>query len=721
VGTVCIIGNQNSGKSTLFNLLTKSQSQVGNWPGVTVEILYKKVFIDNDEVKFVDLPGSYGIRNNTTLDEKETTDFLLKEDYDLILNLIDITSLERSLLLTVQLLELGKPVVVILNKIDLIDKKQLLLLKAKLMSVLKLKILTISAQNKSNIDEINASIKELRVIPTDKKYGLLSLYPKEIISVFKKEKQEISLYQFIDNIKYSQEKNFSSLRSKLSLADNAHFSNEGEITVAKEMCDDDLELTFIEIRYEIVKKILKRINISVSRTSNKSDYIDSILLNRFIGIPFFFFLMYLMFCFSIELGGILQPYFEIIAWKTFAEIPLSLFEYAGIDNKLITIPIYGLGNGLRTVAAFIPLIAFLYLFISILEESGYLTRAAFVMNRLLKKIGLEGKSLIPLIVGFGCNVPAIMSTRIIKNKTNRLAVILAIPFISCSARLSVFLILSSVFFKDHANNLIFILYLIGIFFGLLSIIIVNKCTSNQNLLYNDFLVELPDYQLPKIKAVLYKAWYKTKDFVVGAGKLIIIVCVIIQIMNSFSFHGFINKKNQDSILISVGKSITPIFEPIGITKENWPASVGIIAGLLAKEVIIGTLNSLYSINQHNNQINYTENDNDYLREFTINKMKILFHSKLSVFCYMLFILLYFPCISVFSAIHKELGLSWAVVSSLWSTLIAYACAVSTYQFGTYLSKGTISLLPIILSISLVFIITIVLIINIKRDTENAAQ
>ncbi|MFV9927358.1 MAG: ferrous iron transport protein B [Candidatus Midichloria sp.] len=698
---ICIVGNPNSGKSTLFNLLTSSQAQVGNWSGVTVEAYSKSVVIDHKSFEFFDLPGAYSLREETTLDEKETTNFLLHSKYDAILNLIDITSLERSLNLTLQLLELGKPVVLILNKLDLVQSRQALVLKSRLASLVNFPVLVISTKKKGSLNKLRQFLSALDLSQPWDNRKFLDFYPTYLIKIF--EQEETTFYEFLKKIKSAQD--------------------EPGVRLAKQQLIDqygpDLDLFLIELRYEAVKKVLSALHTHIIRKPNKSDFIDKFLLNKFIELPFFLLMMYLMFYFSIEVGGTLQEPFEDLAEKLFVYTPLALLSKLGMENQLFTTLIYGMGNGIKTVAEFIPLIACLYFFISALEESGYLARAAFAMNKFLKKLGLEGKSLIPLIIGFGCNVPAIMSSRIIKDKANRLAVILAIPFMPCSTRLTVFLILGSIFFKEYVNDIIFLLYLIGIVFGIISILIVRKFNFNQKA--NNFLIEVPDYHMPKISAVLHKTWHKTKDFVLGSGKIIIMVCFVVQLLNSFSLQGFIKDHKQDSILVMMGKSITPILKPMGITEENWPASVGIVTGLLAKEVIIGTLNSLYMTNSDipkQGIIDFAI-DNEVLKDQAINRIHNLFHTNLSAFCYMVFILLYFPCVSVFASIQKELSILWAVISTLWSTIIAYTCAVFLYQLGTYTAYGRISILPMIVSISLSILIFFTLVININRETKDA--
>lgn len=696
---VCIVGNHNAGKSTFFNLLTKSQSHTGNWAGVTVETFSTIISIKNKTYEFVDLPGSYGLRDNGALDEKETSNFLLNNKYDLILNLIDITSLKKSLPLTMQLFELGKPVLILLNKVDLVNKRQALMLQQKLKKLLNCQILLTSNKNLKTILKVQKFLAsdDFTNLQTN---AFLNFYPQDIIQIFK-HFNDISFFNFLNNA-YAVNK----------LDDNLALVKEQLINKYQ-----DADLALIELRYEAVKNLIENINIKINKKPNHSDSIDQVLLNKFLGLPFFLLIMYITFYFSIKVSGLFQDFFADSAEKIFIYLPINILNYFEIQNKFISLVIYSIGTGVKTVAAFIPLIACLYLFITFLEEFGYLSRSAFIMNRFLKKIGLDGRSLIPIIVGFGCNVPAIMSTRIIQNKSRRLAVILAIPFMLCSARLTVFLILSSLFFENHADKIIFLLYLIGISFGVLSMLLVHKLQANNQQYLSDFVIELPDYQFPKFSVLCSRSWNKTKEFILGAGKLIIITCFIIQILNSFSFQGFIDDhtSDYDSILVTIGKSITPLFKPMGIQPDNWPASVALITGILAKEVILGTLNSLYST--ANIQINFAEGNNE-LKVDVINKMKLLFNNELSIFCYMLFILLYFPCVSVFAIIKKELNLFWVVVSSLWSTIIAYTCAVLLYQIGSYSSH--FYFFPIAISSTLLASLLVILTINIRKEIKKNA-
>ena len=694
---ICIIGNPNAGKSTFFNLLTKSQNRIGNWSGVTVEVTPRIASIKNKNYEFVDLPGSYSLRNTDNLDEQETNHFLLNNDYDLILNLIDITSLEKSLHLTLQLFELSKPILIVLNKIDLVSKRQALILQHKLKFLLNCQVLFFSHKQPKSFIKIQNFLVTYNNFEDLQTNDFLKFYPEEITQLF------------------NQAGN-SSFFSFLKQAFTTNKLDNDSTLVKKQLLNNysDPDLALIEIRYEAVKKLLKNINIKINKHPNYSDFIDRLLLNKFLGTPFFLLIMYLTFNLSIKIAGLFRDFFENTTEKIFIVLPTNILNYYEVQNKFISFIVYGIGTGIKTVAEFIPLIACLHFFITFLEETGYLSRSAFVMNRFLKKIGVDGRSLIPIITGFGCNVPAIMSTRIIKSKARRLAVIITIPFMSCSARLTVFIILSSLFFANNAGKIIFLLYLIGISFGILSMLLVHKLQVNNQQYVHDFIIELPDYQFPKISVLFYRVWNHTKEFILGAGKLIIAICFIIQVLNSFSFKGFIenHNSNYDSILVAIGKSITPLFEPMGIQPDNWPASVGLVTGILAKEAILGTLNSLYST--ADTRVNFTSNE---LKKDVINKIKSSFINELSVFCYMLFILLYFPCVSVFAVIRKELSLFWAIISSLWSTIIAYTCAVLVYQIGTYSSH--FYFFSITISSILLVALFIIVIINIRKETENA--
>ena len=428
-----------------------------------------------------------------------------------------------------------------------------------------------------------------------------------------------------------------------------------------------------------------------------------------------------MFIFTISFGGAFIDFFDQSFQALLVDGGTHWLTGMGLPDWLVTIVANGFGGGIKVVSTFIPIIASLYLFLSVLEDSGYLARGAFVMDRFMQSIGLPGKSFIPLMVGLGCTVPAIYATRSLEYQKDRIITVMMSPFISCGARLPVYILFAAVFFPDNAQHLVFSLYLIGVVIAVLTgLMLKNTLLGGEN---TPFVMELPAYHMPRLQNVLIKTWEKLSSFIFGAGKLIVIVVVILSFLNSLGTDGsFGNENNEKSVLTNIGKGITPIFEPMGVHEDNWPATVGIFTGLFAKEVVVGTIDSLYS-----SQLNVSDSNEEFdlLRDMKaalatipenlsaindswsdpvginvgdvkdldaiaaeqevattlFSALKTAFGGTLAAFSYLLFILLYSPCVSALGATYKETGVNWTVFSILWSTFLAYSIATMVYQAG----------------------------------------
>lgn len=742
---LCIIGNPNSGKTTMFNLLTHSHGDTGNWHGVTVEKQSKVVSVNRQQVVFIDLPGFYSIRKDGSIDERHTSQFLLEQDYDVILNVIDITSFERALYTTVQLLEIGKPVVLILNKSESIKESQANAIQKVLSEILRIPVYLFSQNyKKKQIRAFTYSIVDTALRASYQAAAILSLHSlyhsftgdfEEVCSL----NPNLSLYVFFQNI--ADEKKIGTIATV-----QQQFLQDLNLRFMK-VAGEDVDLFLINIRYQIAQYLIQQINLEAEPVKTH-DFIDKVLLSRFIGLPIFACVMYAVFSSSIWIGELFKEPFGIIAAALCIDLPIDVLHYYNIHSALLEIILNGIGSGIKTVAEFIPVIGSLYIFLTYLEESGYLARTAFLMNRLFKKIGLHGNSFIPMIIGFSCNVPAIMATRVISNTRVRVATILMLPFISCSARLAVFIIFAGVFFPNDSKNLILALYLVGMFFAGITALLVSKLSSKKSLKHTeDFIIELPDYQIPKLMKVISKTVYKLKSFVLGAGKLICVVCFILHVLHSFSFKGDVLVQDRHkSILVSISKSVTPIFNPIGVTNENWPATVGLITGLLAKEAVIGTLSSLYDTDQYNDYINQNkfidsikeaavmfkenlfgsqENSSNLAADGNVgvnDSIRIVeryFSNSFQVLCYLVFILLYFPCISVFAVTKKEIGTTFAILSGLWTTSVAYSVSSCLYQIYQFQQNHTYYVLPSLCSLSVaVIVMYFIIFMSKKYDTVN---
>lgn len=668
-----LVGTPNSGKSTIFNKLTKANQKTGNWSGVTVSAKTIKI---NNNLELVDLPGIHtlSLPQNLSLDEKTTITNLLEGYYDFIINIIDADNLQRSLFLTVQLLELGKPIILLVNKSDLAKSKNIAIDINELANscfIPKEQVLLTSTKARSCEQDILKVITSQTIIPP------LSYQPYA-------EKELEAAKAIFENIAPTK-LTAAALFLKL---DNSYcpitISNVQADTVAKQLevlaqkFPNDVDLIIASERFEMATNLGRRVSSKTNTTpAILQANLDKVLLNRFFGLPIFLAILYLVFSVSITVGGAFAEFFELITVAFLVKLPASLFE-----NHLLQIIFNGIGYGMATVMSFVPVIGGLYLMLSILEESGYLARAAYIMDNYLRKIGLPGKAFIPLIVGFGCNVPGIMATKTINNQNDRITTVMMSPFMSCGARLSVYSVFALAFFEDNAHNIVFSLYIIGVLFAIFTGLIIKRALGSAES--PPMLIELHNYQFPSFSLILNSTLAKVRDFIYGVGKIIVIFFLVIQIFGSLPIF----KNNQDA-LDSIARSTTKLFAPMGIEEDNWPAVASIITGALAKEVVLGTLSSLYHSEPSENHgfietlklaaesLNLNSDAGDSLS--LAIKIKEHFKTPEAAYAYLLFILLYFPCVSVFAAIYSELGKYWATVSAIWSTSLAYCVAVIFYQ------------------------------------------
>jgi ferrous iron transport protein B len=432
-----------------------------------------------------------------------------------------------------------------------------------------------------------------------------------------------------------------------------------------------------------------------------------------LGIPIFLAAMYLMFTVAINLGAVFIDFFDILFGAIFVTASEQLLSSLGLPAWLIVLLSQGLGGGIQLVATFIPVIGFLFLCLSVMEDSGYMARAAFVIDRLMIGIGLPGSAFVPLIVGFGCNVPAVMATRALSKEDDRLMTIAMAPFMSCGARLTVYALFAAAFFKGQGQNIVFLLYLMGILMAIFTGWVFRKQIFQGQM--SASYAEMPVYHVPVIKNLLLTTWFRLRSFVLRAGRTIVLVVVALSFLNSIGTDGsFGNEDTESSVLSVIGKSITPAFYPMGLTDDNWPATVGLFTGLFAKEAVVGTLNALYSgqvegepmtllqageaaaISVYDNAsalggalldpLGLSLDDdtvNDSSQSAALANMAAYFGSDLAAFSYLVFILLYAPCVAVIAAMHKESGLKWAGLVFGWTTLVGYIAATMVYQVGSF--------------------------------------
>ncbi len=750
--SIAVIGNPNAGKTTLFNDLTGARQHTGNWPGVTVERKEGEFKHCDKTFLLIDLPGTYSLDSDApSLDERIAREFILSHKADILINIIDASNLERSLYLTAQLLEMGVPMLVVLNMMDVADKLGYVIDPKALEENLGCPVVTSVATKKNGITELKDKICELLAhlhLPKgrpryeqDVEAAITELSSALAHKAPKSNLRWVSLQMLLQH----ELPHLTPTQTSLEIAARHRQHIEEEQ-------DEDLDLIIADGRYEFAREQARlAIRKKEALTEKASDRIDNIVLNRWLGVPIFLFAMYLMFTFTINIGGAFIDFFDISAGAIFIDGVGSVLEALHTPTWLKVMIADGIGGGIQVVATFVPIIAFLYLFLSLLEDSGYMARAAFVMDKLMRALGLPGKAFVPLIVGFGCNVPAIMATRTLDVERERLITIMMSPFMSCGARLSVYALFAAAFFPSGGQNIVFLLYIIGIMAAMFTAFLLKSTVLKGEP--EDFLMELPTYQVPNLNGVLLHTWSKLKGFVTDAGKYIIVMVMVINVLNSWGTDGsFGNENSEHSVLSSIGKTITPALSPFGLEEDNWAATVGIFAGVLAKEVVVGTLDAIYSqLDQDQQAASGTaEEAEPGLGEQLLEAVKTIpanlgdslstlsdplgfgaidssgdptlaaasqdvntatfgamvkrFDGKIGAFAYLLFILLYFPCVAATSAIKREAGWPWTIAAVFWTTSLAYISATLFYQLATYSRHPGSSLMWV--GIAAVFFVTV---------------
>lgn len=697
-----LVGNPNCGKSTLFNALTNGQERIGNWPGVTVE---KKSgicdFLDQ-EIEIIDLPGVYSLvvsEKETAHDAQITANVVASSAADCIINVIDACHLERHLYLTSQLFELGKPIIVVLNMMDIARQRGINININALSKSLGCKVLALEAHRQVGV----LNLKQ-------------ALLTKPLISSFSIElscelQAEESALKSALEAHYSKEKSFFIARRILE--SDSVFGSKLSNYNFKKLAEIESDVMMADARYSAVHQIAHAV---LSKTSDKKEHftakLDRIVLNRILAFPIFLSMMYLMFFLAINVGGAFQDFFDISSDAIFVQGGHSLLQAIHAPNWLIALLADGVGKGINTTITFIPVIASMFFLLSFLELSGYMARAAFVVDKLMRILGLPGKSFVPMIVGFGCNVPAIMAARTLDSERDRVLTVLMSPFMSCSARLAIYAVFVAAFFPIGGQNVVFSLYLIGIIIAVLTGFILRKTVLRGQTA--PFIIELPAYHRPSILRMLKDTRLRLRYFIIRAGKLIIPICVLLGGLNAWMIN-ISPDMHQVSILAFFGQKLTPIFSPMGISEHNWPAVVGLLTGMLAKEVVVGTLNSLYAQMGHvlaatNGQFDFilamrdavwsiphnllqlkSALSNPILASSTVENvsgsfnglMYQQFDGKVGAYAYLLFILLYIPCVSTMAAIRQETNRKLMWFSITWSVFVAYMVAVLFYQISTY--------------------------------------
>ncbi|EKO1911021.1 ferrous iron transport protein B [Clostridium botulinum] len=581
--TTALLGNPNVGKTSLFNQLTGSNQYVGNWAGVTVE---KKEGFVNDSIKIVDLPGIYAM-DTFSNEEKVSKNFLINGNVDVIIDIVDASNLDRNLYLTTQLKQFNKPIILVLNMIDVAENKGIKINYDILSKELNVKVIPIIASKGIGID---------------------------------------TLIETLEN------------KTFLSYKDNNDYNFESERDAYK----------FIGNIFE------KAVTLEEKKTISNTDKIDKIVLNPILAYPLFLGILYLIFKFTFNwVGTPLADYIDALLNDSL--IPYLGTLLASTAPWFKSLLLDGIVAGVGSVIVFLPVILTLFLGISFLEDSGYMARAAFIMDKLMRKMGLSGKAFIPMVVGFGCSVPGIMSARTLESERDRKLTALLVPLMSCNARLPVYALFASVFFSGHETSIVFSLYILGILLAfIIGLLFKNTLFKKDE---EPFIIELPEYKMPEFKNLMLHTWDKGKGFLKKAGTIIFSISVIVWLLSNFNFSGMVDI--NESFLASLGRFLSPIFKPLGFS--GWQTSVSLLTGLMAKEVIVGTMGVIYGGDL---------------------KVTLLNHfTTLSAYSFLVFVLLYTPCVSVVATMRKEYGSKMALFSVTYQIILAWIISFLIYNVG----------------------------------------
>ena len=752
--TVGLVGNPNCGKTTLFNVLTGSKQHVGNWPGVTVEKKTGEYSHAGKLIKLVDLPGTYSLEaadDQVSLDEKVARDYVASREADLIINIVDASNIERNLYLTSQLIEMRVPMILVLNMMDTVKQRGVKIDCEFLAEQLGCPVIPIVASTKEGISLLKTQVNNAansKPIPSahimyaDELEKAINAMMPDLITIaarYRCDLRWLAVRLLEDDTLAKQYAGSTYIPIVTQLQRKVELETE-----------DDIDILAADARYGFVNGLIQKSVCRINEVSrHTTEKIDHIVLNRYLGIPVFLLVMYAMFIFTINIGTAFVDFFDQSVGALLVDGLRLVLTGIDLPEWLVVLITQGVGGGIQVVASFIPIIGFLFMFLSALEDSGYMARAAFVMDRFMRMIGLPGKSFVPMIVGFGCNVPAIMATRTLENKRDRILTNLMNPFMSCGARLPVYALFAAAFFPVGGQNLVFALYLLGI-----AVAVLTGLIMRHTLFIGEsapFIMELPAYHLPTFRGVFIRTWDRLKSFLINAGKVIIPMVLVLNFLNALGTDGSFGQKNSDkSVLSEIGRGLTPLFKPMGIEKENWPATVGIFTGILAKEAVVGTLDALYSqlskgaVIDEEIKFNLKEAllaayltvpanlsviaDNlldplglnigtvsdmasaaseQKVKTDTFSAMQHSFDGKVGAFAYLLFILLYAPCVAATAAIYRETNIGWTIFVVFWTTGIAYMTATIFYQAMTY-SQHPYYSLGWISGLGCVFILVLIL-------------
>ena len=672
--TIGFIGNPNCGKTTLFNAYTGANLKVANWPGVTVEKVEGAIKDHDLNIRLVDLPGTYSL-TSYTMEEQVSRQFILRDEVDVIIDVADASALERNLYLTLQLLELGKPVVLALNMMDIVDKRGMEIDIHRLPEMLGIPVIPVSARKRTGLDVLlhaaahHKDCTDMDCLIHHHKY--MSKHQHDHHSEYAMVYSD-TIEDKIDLIiaelkkKYPDLPNYRWHAIKL-LEQDKEITGRYAVNLPK-VIDRNYESDIINEKYDFIQEIIREVLVNKERQEALTEKVDRALTHRFWSIPIFLGIMALVFFLTFTIGDWLKGYFEL-GIEGISTLAGNVLTSAGVNEMVRSLLVDGIIAGVGGILTFLPNIFILFLALAFLEDSGYMSRVAYVMEGLMSKLGLSGRAFIPMILGFGCTVPAIMASRALENRRDRYKIMLITPFMSCSARLPIYILFAEMFFREHAMIVAYSMYLIGLVIAILVAAAIHLIDRRKS--ENYLLIELPEYKAPSSRTVAIYVWEKVKDYLSKAGTTIFVASIVMWAILNFGPHGYTTEMSGSfgSIL---GRVLVPFFAPLGL--GFWQIAVALIAGVSAKEVVVSSCAVLFGVPN----INSGEGMNTL-----VGILGTVGFGQLNAFCLMVFCLLYIPCMATLATIKKESGSwKWTGFTALFQLAVAWVVTFGVYQIGS---------------------------------------
>ncbi|MGN0166829.1 MAG: ferrous iron transport protein B [Acetatifactor sp.] len=651
---VACVGNPNCGKTTLFNALTGSKLKVANWPGVTVERFEGQTSYEDMDITLIDTPGIYSL-TCYTIEEKVTRQCAMDDNIDVIINVVDASSLERNLYLTLQLLELGKPIVLALNMMDIVKERGMEIDTHRLPEMLgNIPVVPVSAAKRTGLDIL------LHAVIHHYEEGMEEYildYPEEI-------ENKIAKLEVMMQAHYPTHSSVRWHAIKL-LEDDEEVKQEHPISV-NNVVDRSYEKEIIQCKYAYIEKVVGEVLFHKSRKAAATDKIDRLLTHPVWGIPMFLLIMCLVFFLTFTVGDALKGVFEV-GLDFISESVAGALAGIGVADWLQSLIVDGIIAGVGGILTFIPNIFILFLALAVLEDSGYMARVAYVMDSVMGKVGLSGKAFLPMILGFGCTVPAIMATRALETEHDRRRTMLVTPFMSCSARLPIYVLFSDMFFPEHAAIAAFSLYVVGMLIAILAALVGNRLEKGH--INDSLLIELPEYKRPNARTIRIYVWNKLKDYLSKAGTTIFVASIVIWFILNFGVTGMVDNPG-DSFGAVIGRFLVPVLAPAGL--GMWQIGVALLSGISAKEVVVSSFAVLFGVSNANSDAGMAAIVQN------IHSLNPSFGA-LNAYCLMLFCLLYVPCVATVATVKKESG-SWKFTLKMIAFQLILAWVVSTLVF-----------------------------------------